>query len=159
MQSNNTSAQQQSATDETDSWDAGDSTWGAADNIWGVSSSQGNQAEQQSQDAFDFSDLESALSNVQQQATAQASKQQQHIISKPSQGHHQQQPQQQQQQRPSCTISTVTPPASVPGFYLHMSSEAAGASDSMSAEDQQIGTLVAAYQDEIRQVHIACPHA
>ena len=136
-------AQQEPAADEVDSWGAATDAWGAspADDSVGL----------QNQEAFDFSDLEDALSNTVNCVTTKQPKQRDRDIS-----------QHQQQHASSCCLAMDVARHSLPGFYLHMTAEAAGASASLSAEDQHIAELVAAYQDETKQVHImgdvSCSH-
>ena len=136
------SAQQQLVDVQTDSW-------GTADDSWGACTVNDLGAEQQADAAFDFSDLENALSRSQQQFSTKASKQR----SKDT-GMLLHSQQQQQQNVSSCCLNLDLARPSVPGFYLHMTTEAAGAPASNSADDQHIADLVAAYQDETHQVHI-----
>lgn len=137
------SAQQEPAPDEEDSWGATNDTWGAA---------QADDAGLHGQDAFDFSDLESALSNVVQLASTNSFKQHDRDISKST--HSQQQ--HEQKHASSCCLATDASKYSLPGFYLHMTANPSGTSASLSAEDQHIADLVAAYQDETKQVQIMC---
>ena len=138
----------QSSRAQHESADTEYSSWGTADSSWGASTTDSIGGEQQATDAFDFSDLEQALSNSQLQGSSKASsKQHQKDSSTQNEA-------QQQQPAPSCGLEANAARLSLPGFYLHMSQEAARATGSMSAEDQHIADLVAAYQDETHKVHV-----
>ena len=137
-------AQQQPADVQTDSW-------GTADDSWGACPNDDVNAEQQPGAALDFSDLENALSKTQQQVSTKLSKQHTKDTAKLVHSKHQQQ---QQQNVSSCCLNLDVARPSMPGFYMHMVTEAAGAPATMSADDQHIADLVAAYQDETHQVHI-----
>lgn len=134
--------QQEPAADEGDSW-------GAANDSWGFSE-EDNSAGLQNQDAFDFSDLDSALSNAAQHVSTRSSHQHHRDGSKSMQSQHQHQ----QTHAPSCCLGTGTSPSSLPGFYLHMTAESPETAATLSAEERHIADLVAAYQDEIKEVHI-----
>ena len=140
--SSSQSVQQEPAANEEDSWGATNDTWGA---------SQADDAGLQGQSAFNFSDLESALSNA---VPIKRSKQHDRDTSKSMHS--------QQQHAPSCCLATDASQYFLPGFYLHMTTNPSGASANLSAEDQHIADLVAAYQDETKQVHImpdfSCNH-
>ena len=142
-------AQQEPAADEEHSWGATNGTWGA---------SQADDAGLQGQDAFDFSDLESALSNAVQLASTNSSQQHDRDISKPMHS----QEQREHKHASSCCLATDASKYSLPGFYLHMTANPSGTSASLSAEEQHIADLVAAYQNETKQVQImsdfSCNH-
>lgn len=134
---------------------ADEDSWGATDDTWGAS--QADDAGLHGQSAFDFSELESALSNAVQHSCKKSFKQHDKDISKAM--HSQQQ--HEQKHASSCCLATDASQYSLPGFYLHMTAKPSGTSASLSAEDQHIAELVAAYQDENKQVHmcdISCNH-
>lgn len=133
--------QQEPAADEGDSWGAASDSWGFSKDI---------SAGLQGQSAFDFSDLDSALSNAAQHVSTRSSKQHHRdgSNSMPSQHQHH------QTHASSCCLATGTSPSFLPGFYLHMTAESPGTSATLSAEDRHIADLVAAYQHEIKEVHV-----
>ena len=96
-----------------------------------------------SQTPFDFSDLEQALSTVH---TSEAS------VSQPQHIQPALQTQDQHQNVSSCTLDGKLVGPQLPGFYLHMGPESAGASASTTAEEQHIAELVAAYHADNQQV-------
>ena len=108
------------------------------------------------QSLFDFSDLEQALSTAHTSKTP---------VSQPQHMQAALQTQHQHQSVSSCTLDGKLVGPQLPGFYLHMTPESAGASASMTAEEQHIADLVAAYQadnQQVRQlsyVHTPPPHA
>ena len=141
--SSSQSVQQEPAANEEDSW-------GATNDIWGAS--QADNERLHGQTAFDFSDLESALVNAEQHASTKSCKQHDRDISKSM--HSQQQ--HEQQHASSCCMATDVSQHFLPGFYLRMTANPSGTSARLSAEDQHIADLVAAYQDETKQVHYMC---
>lgn len=122
-------------------------SWGATDDTWG-SSQTDHDTDFQGKDAFDFSDLDCALTNASQHVPENSHKQHNRPTSKSMQRQHQHQG----QHASSCCLTSDVAQPSLPGFYLHMTAEASGGSSSLSAEDQHIADLVAAYQDETQQV-------
>ena len=133
--------QQEPAAEEGDSWGAASDSWGffKADNSAGL----------QGQSAFDFSDLDSALSSAAQHVSTRSCKQHHRDSSQSMQSQHQH-----QTHASSCCLATGTSPSSLPGFYLHMTAESAGTSATLSAEDRHVADLVAAYQNETKEVLI-----
>lgn len=132
---------------------ASDDTWGASDDTWGASETDDG-AILHGKEAFDFSDLDTALSKALEHDPSNSFKQHDRDTSKSAQK--QQQHQHRQPHASSCCLSSDVAQRFLPGFYLHMTAEALGASTSLSAEDQHIAELVAAYQDETQQVHNTC---
>lgn len=125
--------------------------WGATDDSWGSQTHNENDASQ-GNDAFDFSDLEQALNKShQQQNTPAPNSQQAEVITQPCG--------QQLQTMSCCGLSPDMAGPQLPGFYLHMTAEAVGASSSMSAEDQHIAELVTAHQQGNQQVQAISPEA
>ncbi|DBA99946.1 TPA: programmed cell death protein, variant 2 [Trebouxia sp. C0004] len=121
---------------------AGDA-WGATDDSWGSQTHKQNDASQ-GNDVFDFSDLEQALHKSHQQQIMPAPHSQlAEAITQPC-GH-------QLQTASCCSLSPDMAGPQLPGFYLHLTAEAVGASSSMSAEDQHIAELVTAYQQGNQQ--------
>lgn len=154
---NSPGAQQESAVAVADSSSAADHTWGASDENWGASddtwgaSQIDDGADLHGKDAFDFSDLDTALTQAVAHVPSKPYKQNDRDSSKSVQK--QQQHQHRQPPASSCCATSDVAQRSLPGFYLHMTAEALGASASLSAEDQHIAELVAAYQDQTQQVH------
>ncbi len=128
---------------------SGDGSWFTNDDSWGGPQQHDNNNVVQTSDAFDFSDLEHALNNSQTKQSKPAAKSQQTDTSMQHRQHH-------QQHLTSCGYMAGP---QLPGFYLNMVSEAAGASASMTAEDQHIAELVAAYQYENQQVQFKLCHS
>ena len=127
---------------------AGDA-WGTIDDSWGSQTHKENDANQ-GNDAFDFSDLEQALNKSHQQQNMPASNSQQaEVVTHPCG--------QQLQTLSCCSLSPDMAGPQLPSFYLHMTAQAAGASSSMSAEDQHIAELVTAYQQGKQQVQAIPP--
>ena len=113
------------------------SDWGVASgDSWGGSQLDSND------NTFNFSDLEQALDTAQSNASRIP----------PQQAQPGTQIEHQQPDVASCTLDEKHAGPQLPGFYLHMTSEAAGASESMTAEDRHIAELVAAYQNENQKV-------
>lgn len=152
---NSPGAQQESAVAVADSSSAADHTWGASDENWGASddtwgaSQIDDGADLHGKDAFDFSDLDTALTQAVAHVPSKPYKQNDRDSSKSVQK--QQQHQHRQPPASSCCATSDVAQRSLPGFYLHMTAEALGASASLSAEDQHIAELVAAYQDQTQQ--------
>lgn len=147
------------SSDEKSDISLGGDPWGTTDNTWGQPHETGTGAGQNTV-AFDFSDLEQALADSEQQSLMPASKPQKTQVTTLMSG-------QQHESEPSCGFSQQMTGPELPGFYLHMTAEAA-APLSMSAEDQHIAELVAAYQNENQQVqalshfgawHLLCLYA
>lgn len=137
--SSSQNVQQESAANEEDCWGGSNDTWGT---------SQADDERLQGQNAFDFSDLENALNNAVQHASTKFCKQHDRDVSKSM--HSQQQ--HEQLHASSCCVATDASQHFLPGFYLHMTADPSGTS-ATSAEDQHVADLVAAYQDETKQVH------
>ena len=128
--------------EKSDTSQAGD-PWSTSNDTWGQTHVT-DTAAGQGADAFDFSDLEQALADSEQQSLTPASKPQTTPVNTLVSG-------QRLESEPSCGFNQEMTGPQLPGFYLHMAAEAAAPS-SMSAEDQHIAELVAAYQNESQQV-------
>ena len=136
----NHDVQQESAVTAADSWGAADDTWGASEDVWGGPKMDDGHIIN-GKDAFDFSDLDTALTNALEHAPNKSYKQHDRDTSQSVPKQH----------ASSCCLDSDVAHY-LPGFYLHMTAEAFGVSATLSAGDQHIAELVAAYQDETQQV-------